>query len=173
MISHDSSWIVDAPRDVVWAVLHPQKNIDRNATTLATPRVLTYDNVRIHVINEGDENGQGLVRICWFAVPWYLGGKARSWELVSEVRPPEYQRYDVVCTPPNAKATGWYRLEDLGDGRTRVSFHEDYHIECRWLGALIERHVHRFISKDNDKNLKGIIEDGLKRRRAAATAPTA
>lgn len=171
MISHDSSWIVDAPREEVWAVLHPQKAFDRKLTTVANPRHIAFDNVRIEVVSEGDENGQGLVRQCWYATPWYVGGKARSWEIVSEVRVPEYQRYDVLfCTPPDAKAKGWYKLEDLGDGRTRVHFHEEFAMENRLAAALVEKRVHRFISRDNDKNLKGIIEDGLAARREAAVS---
>ena len=170
MTTHDSNWIVDAPRDEVWALLHPQKEFDRSRTSYATPRLIQHGNVRIEVVFEGDENGESLIRQCWYAVPWYVGGKARSWEIVSEVRPPEYQRYDVMfCTPPHAKAAGWYRLEDTGDGRTRVHFHEEFRMESRWLAALIEARVHRFISKDNDTNLKGIIEDGLAARRGAAT----
>jgi hypothetical protein len=158
MTTHDSHWIVDAPRDEVWMVLHPQKQFDRRETTYATPRLIEHGNVRIEVVSEGDENGQGLVRQCSYAVPWYVGGKARSWEIVSEVRPPDYQRYDVLfCTPPHARATGWYRLKDVGEGRTRVDFHEEFQMESRWLAALIEGHIHRYLSKDNDVNLKGIM----------------
>ena len=40
-------------------------------------------------------------------------------------------------------------------------------MESRWLAPLIEARIHRFISKDNDVNLKGIIEDGLAARRNA------
>jgi hypothetical protein len=169
VIAHDSNWIVDAPRDEVWAVLHPQKDFDRATTTLANPRLIHHGTVRIEVIGEGDETGQGLIRRCWYALPWYVGGEGRSWEIVSEVRPPDYQRYDVLfCTPPAATAAGWYRLEDIGDGRTRVHFHEEYRMERRWLAWLIEAPIHRYLSRDNDINLKGIIEDGLKARRAPA-----
>ena len=169
MIKHDSSWIVDAPRDEVWLALHTPSRADRRATTVANPRVIEHNNVRIEIVAEGDEHGQGLVRRCWYAVPWYVGGKARSWEIVSEVRPPEYQRYDVLfCTPPHAVAGGWFKLEDLGNGKTRVYFHEEFHMENRLLASLFERRVHRFISKDNDKNLQGMIETELARQRAAS-----
>jgi hypothetical protein len=107
MITHDSNWVVDAPRDEVWLALHTPAQDDRRATTVANPRVIQHNNVRIEIVAEGDEHGQGLVRRCWYAVPWYFGGKARSWEIVSEVKPPEYQRYDVLfCTPPDAVAAG-------------------------------------------------------------------
>ena len=171
MISYDSDWIVDAPRDDIWAVLHPQKTFDRATTTVAHPRVIEHGTTRVEIVSEGDENGQGLVRQCWFAIPWYIPGTGRSWEIVSEVRVPEYQRYDVLfCTPPHATARGWYRLEDLGDGRTRFHFHEEYHMERRWLAPFVERGFHRFISRDNDRILRGVIEDGIRKRRAAAVA---
>ena len=167
MIIYDSDWIVDAPRDEIWAVLHPRKTFDRTTTSVAGPRVIAHGATRVEIVSEGDENGQGLVRQCRFAIPWYIPGTGRSWEIVSEVRVPEYQRYDVLfCTPPHATARGWYRLEDLGDGRTRFHFHEEYHMERRWLAPFVERGFHRFVSKDNDRVLRGIIEDGIRRRRA-------
>lgn len=168
MITHDSNWIVEAPIGKVWEALHPPPQHDRSATTYANPRVIEHGNVRIEIVAEGDENGQGLVRCCWYDVPWYAGGRARSWEIISEVRPSEYQRYDVLfCTPPHAKAAGWFRLEDLGDGRTRVHFHEQFDMENRLLAPILEKRVHRYISKDNDKNLQGMIQAGLARMRAA------
>ncbi|WP_174273941.1 SRPBCC family protein [Sphingomonas bacterium] len=172
MISHDSDWIVDAPREEVWSALHPQKDFDRKQTTIDNPRHIAFDNVRIEVLHEGDENGEGLVRRTWFAVPWYVGGKARSWEIVSEVRAPEYQRYDAVMTPPHCYAIGWYRLEALDGDRTRVHFHEEFRIEKGWLRWL-ERPIHRFLSADNDKNLKGIIEQAVAARRANSRASVA
>lgn len=161
MIVHDSNWEVDATQQEIWDVFHPHLDFDRKLTTLANPRVIEQRNVRIEIIHEGDEDGQGLVRRTWYAVPWYLGGKSRSWEIVSEVRRPEFQRYDAITTPPAAYAIGWFKLEDLGGSRTRVHFHEEYRLENRWLAWLLEKPVHRFISKDNDKNIKGIIEHGL------------
>ncbi len=74
----------------------------------------------------------------------------------------------LFCTPPHATARGWYRLEEIGEGRTRFHFHEEYEIEARWLAPLIERRVHRYFSKDNDRVLRGVIEAGVRARRAAA-----
>lgn len=165
MIVHDVSWEIDATPEEIWAIFHPNGNFDHRATTLFNPRVIEHGNVRIEIINEGDTNGQGLVRRTWYAVPWYLGGKARSWEIVSEVRAPEFQRYDAITLPPAAHAVGWFRLEDLGNGRTRFHFHEEYRMENRYLAWLLEKPVHRFISKDNDKNVLGIIQDGLQAAR--------
>ena len=65
-------------------------------------RVFEYDGGRIEIIREGDEHGEGLVRTCEFRVPRWLGsgGKARSWEVVTEVRPDEYASYEAVGEAP-------------------------------------------------------------------------
>jgi hypothetical protein len=165
---YESSWIVAAPRNEVWELLHPQKTLDRSRTTVASPRVIEHGSTRVEVLSEGDEEGRGLVRRCWFRAPWFLGGGlARSWEIVSEVRAPDYQQYDVLlCTPPDAKVVGWYRLEDLHDGRTRVHIHEEYTMASRWLAPLLEKRAHNFFLSDNDERFKGMIEDGIMARRA-------
>jgi ribosome-associated toxin RatA of RatAB toxin-antitoxin module len=62
---------------------------------------------------------------------------------------------------------GWARLEDLGDGQTRVHFRETYEAFNPILRMLLERRVHRFISKDNDRFMKSAIEKGLRARREA------
>ena len=64
-------------------------------------RVIEHGDVRIEILTEGDEHGQGLVRTCTFPVPKYLlsGGVGRSWECVTEVRPNEYSRYEAVGKP--------------------------------------------------------------------------
>ena len=41
-------------------------------------------------------------------------------------------------------------------------------METRWLAPLIERRVHRYFSKDNDRIMRGMIEDGVRARRAAS-----
>ena len=170
MIKFDCDWVVDAPREAVWAVLHPPADFDRRTTTVANPRIIRHGATRVEIVHEGDETGQGLVRRCWFATPWYIPAVGRSWEIVSEVLYPEYQRYDVLfCTPPHASANGWYRLEAIGQGRTRFYFHEEYEMENRWLARLVERRVHRYFSKDNDRIMRGVIESGLRASGAANT----
>ena len=79
--------------------------------TIHAPRIIEHGNVRIEIINEGDEHGQGLVRHCYFAVPKYLlsGGRAQSWETVSEVRAPEFSRYDAIGKPLWSQAMGCSR----------------------------------------------------------------
>lgn len=162
---HEYSFVVEAPRAEIWAAMHPPI---AQPGTIHEPRVIEHGNVRIEVVHEGDEHGQGLVRHCFFAVPRYLlsGGRAQSWELVSEVRPPEYSRYDAIGKPLWSRATGWQRYDDLGDGRTQVTFHEEYHVCNPLLRALLERRVHRFISKDNDRLVKAGIERALRSARS-------
>ena len=128
--------------------------------------MIEYGGVRIEIVNEGDAKGEGLVRRCTFAVPrWLLsGGVGRSWECVTEVRPNEYSRYEAVGKPLWSEATGWHRLEDLADGRTRVRFGETYHAFNPILRVLFERRVHRFISKDNDRLVRTAIERGVRKR---------
>ena len=69
-----------------------------------------------------------------------------------------------------SKASGWHKLTDLGDGRTNVEFGETYHAFNPLMRILLERYVHRFISKDNDKLVRGAIEHGIARQRAKAQA---
>lgn len=125
--------------------------------------------VRIEILHPGDETGEGLVRHCTFRVPRYLlsGGVGQSWELLTEVVPPVSWRYDAVGKPLWSKAEGFTRLEDLGDGRTRIHFAETYHAFNPVLRRLLERRVHRFISRDNDALIASAVNGGLARMRRA------
>jgi hypothetical protein len=115
------------------------------------------------------------VRHCTFPVPrWLLsGGVGHSWEWLTEVRPYESWRYDAVGKPLWSRATGFTRLEDLGDGRTRVHFTEEYEAFNPVMRALFERRVHRALSRDNDTILAA-LEGGVRwhRRRRARDAAT-
>jgi hypothetical protein len=161
-VEHTYSFEVDATPDEVWRALHPPV---RHA--VPGPRVIEHGGVRIEILFEGDENGQGLVRTCTFTVPRLLlsGGVGRSWECVTEVRPGEYSKYDAVGKPLWSKATGWHRLEDLGGGRTRVHFGETYYVFNPVLRLLLQGYVHRFISRDNDRLVRAAVEQSLARRR--------
>lgn len=164
MREHHFSFEVDATRDEVWAVLHPPPPAERSSEH----RVFEYGGVRIEIVNEGDDKGEGLVRRCTFRVPKLLlsGGVGRSWECVTEVRPPELSRYEAVGKPLWSEATGWHRLEDLGHARTRVQFGETYHAFNPVARALLERYVHRFISRDNDRLVRVAVEKGVARMRS-------
>jgi len=170
MRTHQFSFEVDATRDEVWAVLHPPPPAPRTASR----RLIEYGDVRIEIVSEGDDNGEGLVRRCTFRVPKLLlsGGVGRSWECVTEVRPPEFSRYEAVGKPLWSEATGWHRLHDLGNGRTLVEFGETYHAFNPVSRLLLERYVHQFISRDNDRMIRNAIERGVEYGRARnATTP--
>jgi hypothetical protein len=164
MQEHNYSFEIEASPEEVWRSLHPKLP----PVPAGQRRKFTHGDVTIEIWNEGDENGEGLVRTCWFPVPKLLlsGGRAQSWECVTEVRPNEFSKYEAIGKPLWSKAEGWHRLEDLGGGRTRVHFGETYHAFNPVLRVLLERYVHRFISKDNDRLVKQAIEAGVARHRS-------
>jgi hypothetical protein len=158
MQDHAFSFEVDATPREIWALFWQRR-----------VRVVEHGDVRIEYLHWGDETGEGRIRHCHFRVPRYLlsGGVGKSWEWLTEVKPYESWRYDAVGKPLYSRATGWTRLEGLGDGRTRVHFRETYEAFNPILRALLERRVHRFISRDNDRVMKAAIERGIQAMRAA------
>jgi hypothetical protein len=118
---------------------------------------------RIDILHPGDAVGEGLVRHCEFPVPkWLLsGGRGQSWEWLTEVKQHESWRYDAVGKPLWSRAEGHTRLEDLGDGRTRIHFSETYEAFNPIMRVLLERAVHSRISRDNDSILAA-IEGGVR-----------
>jgi hypothetical protein len=162
MQDHSFAFEVDATPREIWTLFWQRRN-----------RVVEHGDVRIEYLHWGDETGEGRIRHCHFRVPRYLlsGGVGRSWEWLTEVKPFESWRYDAIGKPLFSRATGWTRLEDLGGGRTRVHFRETYEAFNPILRALLERRVHAFISKDNDRIMQAAIEKGVGAMRAArATA---
>jgi hypothetical protein len=156
---HSYSVEVEGTPEEVWTVFWSQR-----------AGKMTHGEVTIEVLLPGSDTGEGLVRHCTFPVPkWLLsGGRGQSWEWLSEVRPPVSWRYDAVGKPLWSKATGWTRLEPLGDDRTLVHFTETYHAFNPVLRALFERRVHQAISRSNDATLASSITAGvhaLRRRR--------
>jgi len=89
------------------------------------------------------------------------------------VKPKESWKYNAVGRPLLSEAVGHTRLEDLGEGRTRVHFSETYHAFNPILRALLEKRVHAFISKDNDRLIKQSLETGVKYLRAAKSKAAA
>jgi hypothetical protein len=132
--------------------------------------VIDYEHGRIEIIREGDEHGEGLVRTCEFRVPKWLGtgGRARSWEVVTEVRPDEYARYEAVGKPLWSRSEGWHELTDLPDGRTGLAFVEIYDTFNPLLRALFEVRVHQFISRRNDQLYETILRSLGRVERLAA-----
>jgi hypothetical protein len=137
---------VAAPARKVWRVLHPPA-----PPNAPRPRVIEYPGGRIEILTEGNEAGEGLVRTCVFNVPRYLlsGGKARSWETVTEAKINKLSRYVAVGKPLWSRVEGYHELEEQPDGTTILTFHETYHAYNPVLRFLLERLVHAKISRDN------------------------
>lgn len=154
MREHAFQFEIDATPEELWAIFWgPRKR----------GQVVEHGDVRIEILHPGDETGEGLIRHCHFRVPRYLlsGGVARSWEWLTEVTPYKSWRYDAIGKPLWSRASGFTRLEALGDGRTRVHFRETYHVFHPLLRRLLERRVHAFISRDNDRLMKAALERGV------------
>ncbi len=175
MQEHRYSFDVDATPEEIWSVMH-QRPADPSSVSAGIGefgpfwRKITHGPVTIEILHEGDENTAGLVRHCFFRVPRYLlsGGVAQSWEHVTEVVPGESAKYYAIGKPLWSRAEGEHRLEVLPDGKTRVHFVERYHVFNPLMRLLLERRVHRFISKDNDSLVRAGIEGALAARRAGA-----
>ena len=145
-VSNTATFAVDAPVDRVWRVLHPPVPADA-----PSPRIIEYPAGSIEVLQEGDDAGQGLVRTCVFDVPRYLlsGGKARSWEVVTEARVNEISRYVSISKPLWSRAEGYHELLEQPDGSTLLTFHETYHVFNPVQRRLLARRVHAGIAADN------------------------
>jgi len=151
---HSFDFVVEGTPEDVWEVMWRQMRRD-----------VATDSVAIEVYHPGDESGNGLVRHCRFAVPRYLmsGGRGQSWEWITEAVHPVSWRYDAVGKPLWSKATGWTRLERVDEEHTRVCFRETYEAFNPIARALLERRVHRFISKDNDRLIEASLNAMLRR----------
>jgi hypothetical protein len=166
MQEHSFSIVVNAPPEEVWEVFW-YRGDDRPQNKIGT----------IDILHPGDDDGNGLVRHCTFPVPRFLlsGGVGQSWEWLTEVRPYESWRYDAIGKPLWSRAEGFQRLEDLGDGRTRIHFTERYETFNPWMRRLgLERFVHKRLSRDND-TLLAAIEGGIRwhrKRKARGRAGT-
>jgi hypothetical protein len=155
---------IEATQDELWELFWLRRALTQNG------------DVTIEILHPGDETGEGLVRHCTFRVPRYLmsGGRGESWEWLTEVTPKVSWKYDAVGKPLWSKAQGRNRLEDLGNGTTRVHFSETYYAFNPILRFLLEKRVHDFISKDNDKLIRDSLTNGVKMMREARAkdAPT-
>lgn len=145
---------VDASPARVWGLLHAPPPPDA-----PSPRTVNYPGGWMKILLEGDANGQGMVRTCEFGVPRYLGsgGKAHSWEIVTEVIPGRSASYEGIGKPLWSKAAGSHTLEELPGDRTRLTFVETYHVHNPIMRLLLEKRVHAYISRDNHELYKKIL----------------
>ena len=149
MQRHEFSFELDAPPEAVWQVFWyrgPDRPQPKDVKT------------RIEILHPGDDDGNGLVRHCYFPVPRWLGsgGVGQSWEWLTEVKPFESWRYDAVGKPLWSHATGWTRLEPIADGRTKATFTEEYEAFNPIMRVLFEKRVHEGLSRDNDTILAAL-----------------
>ena len=160
---HTFDFVVDGTPEEVWGVIWTR-----------TRAGFASDTVTIEILHPGDVDGNGLGRHCHFPVPRYLlsGGRAQSWEWITEARRPVSWRYDAVGKPLWSRASGGTRLEDLGGGRTRVHFRETYEVFNPVMRLLLERRVHRFISEGNDKLIEASIVRALAALHGTEPDPT-
>ena len=176
MQEHRYSFEVDATPEEIWRVMHQRPEGGAGGGEIGEfgpmSRKIVHGPVTIEILHEGDEHGDGLVRHCFFRVPRYLlsGGVAQSWEHVTEVVPYESAKYYAIGKPLWSRAEGEHRLERLPDGRTRVHFVERYHVCNPVMRLLLERRVHHFISKDNDRLVREGIVRALEQTRREADA---
>ena len=167
MQEHRYSFEIDASPEEIWAVMHTRPDHPDGFVGMGEfgpfVRKIEHGPVTIEILHEGDEHGQGLVRHCFFRVPKYLlsGGMAQSWEHVTEVVPNVSAKYYAIGKPLWSRATGWTRLTDLGDNRTRVTFIEEYEAFNPVMRVLFEKRVHEGLSRDNDTILAA-LNGGLK-----------
>ena len=157
MQDHRFDFVVDGTPEEVWDVIWARTRVG-----------IETDTVKIEIYHPGDEEGNGLVRHCHFPVPKYLltGGKAQSWEWITEAKRPLSWKYDAIGKPLWSVAEGRTRFEELPDDRTRIHFSETYHAFNPVMRVLLERRVHRFISKDNDRLITNAVNDGISAMRA-------
>ncbi|MGO8871119.1 MAG: polyketide cyclase / dehydrase and lipid transport family protein [Acidimicrobiales bacterium] len=154
MQEHRFDFVVEGTPEEVWDVYWRGMRVD-----------VETDAVSIEILHPGDEQGNGLVRHCHFRVPRYLlsGGRAQSWEWITEAVRPVAWRYDAIGKPLWSRASGWTRLEDLGSGSTRVHFTETYDAFNPVSRRLLERRVHDFISRGNDELIEASLVRSLRK----------
>ena len=154
---HNYSVDVEGTPEEVWQLFWTRQSLPE------------HDGTKIDILHRGDEIGEGLIRHCKFKVPRYLltGGVGYSWEWLTEVKPPESWKYDAIGKPLWSVAEGRTRLEELPGGRTRIHFSETYHAFNPLMRLLLEKRVHRYISKDNDRLITDAVNGGIRRLRAA------
>jgi hypothetical protein len=102
----------------------------------------------VEVVHPGDAQGNGLLRRVVYPLPF--GRRGESFELVTNVKPNAGYDYLMLRTG----LSGSMALERLGPNRTRLRFHETFHMTTpvlRWL----EGPIYRYINKRNEASMSG------------------
>ncbi len=155
MQHHEIVFVVEAPPHRVWRLFHPKTPEDATV-----PRTFAHPNGTITILKDGDDDGAGLVRTATFPVPkWLLsGGRAESFEVVTEAKKNEYARYESVGKPLWSRASGSHTLEPVNNGdATRLTFVETYEAKNPILRRFLEKRVHHIISSDNTNTYETVL----------------
>jgi len=98
----------------------------------------------IKVVNQGDENGNGLIRRVNYKLP--LGFKGTSIETISDLEP------GVGYTYTSLKGTiGKIKLEPIGENNTRLHFEEELRLKPPF--SWFEGRLQKFMEKYNRKTM--------------------
>jgi hypothetical protein len=154
---YEFSFEIEGTPQEIWDVFleHHRKGVQTKA-------------VQVEILTPGDEAANGMVRHVSYPAPRYLlsGGRAQSWEWITEAVAPVSWRNDAVFKPPFGVATGWTRLEDLGNGRTRLHFREQVDVHNPVVDLVIGRNLARSIARDNRTHYEQGIPVWLRDKRA-------
>ncbi|MBA7645221.1 hypothetical protein ES703_52975 [subsurface metagenome] len=128
---------IDIPHTAarIWAIMQDYDKWPEFAKPMVTG---------IKVINNGDENGNGLVRCVNYKLP--LGFKGNSIETISDVEPGTGYTYTSL------KGTvGKIRLEQIGDNLTRLHFEERLKLNPPF--SWFENSLQKFMEKYNKRTM--------------------
>lgn len=130
--------ILDLPADKVWAVVGE----DYGAIANSHPAI-----VESHYINGSLKAGEGAERVCNFNDK----GTRFLKEKMLEYKPEEmsfinqvYQAGKFPVDPEYTRAL--YKVEDLGDGRSKLSFDMQYRTKPAWMGGMMKRSFKKLIN---------------------------
>lgn len=130
--------ILDLPADKVWAVVGE----DYGAIANSHPAI-----VESHYINGSLKAGEGAERVCNFNDK----GTRFLKEKMLEYKPEEmsfinqvYQAGKFPVDPEYTRAL--YKVEDLGDGRSKLSFDMQYRTKPAWMGGMMKRSFRKLIN---------------------------
>ena len=123
------------PAALVWKIMQDYDKWPEFAKPMVTG---------IEVLDEGDENGNGLVRVVYYKLP--LGFRGKSIDVISDCTP------GVGYTYTSKKGTvGKLRLEALDDNQTRLHFEEKMQLNPPF--SWFENSLMKFMAKYNKRTM--------------------
>lgn len=102
--------------------------------------------LKTKVLEPGDANGEGMLRLLVFKV--LFGRTAVARERVTDVEPERGYTFHM------GEEIGTVRLERVGPNRTRLHFYEQFHLRqapLKWFEGVI----YRYINRQNERSLQG------------------